>query len=238
MQVVTADDLIAPIYFYVPDGCGWYDLTRGQVLASVDVRSSKIIAWSLQPERNYNSLVIRTLMNRVCADRGLPGVWLFERGIWKSAKLVKGESPPGWADGLFWPEAQVGWDQVGVRFIHATRARTKRVERVFGLIQDLMECVRGYCGRDELRDCPEVTKHAMDDVRASSTPAESVSRENHLRVSSGTGQSRPAKSSSCTQLGGAPLRIESPSVLGEICRACRTPFTIPSHPPSCRRDSL
>lgn len=166
MQVVTADDLTAPIYFYVPDGRGWYDLTRGQVLAFVDVRSWKIIAWSIQPERNYNSLVIRTLMNRVCASWGLPGRWYFERGIWKSAKLVKGESPAGWADGLSWPETQVGWEQVGVRFVHATRARSKPVERVFGLIQDRMESVRGYCGRDERRDLPEVTKHAMDDVKA------------------------------------------------------------------------
>lgn len=166
MQVVTADDLTAPIYFYVPDGRGWYDLTRGQVLAFVDVRSWKIIAWSIQPERNYNSLVIRTLMNRVCASNGLPSVWLFERGIWKNAKLVKGETPAGWDDGLSWPAVQTGWEQVGVRFVHATRARTKPVERVFGLIQDMMEGVRGYCGRDERRDCPEVTKRAMDDVRA------------------------------------------------------------------------
>lgn len=166
MQVVTADDLTAPIYFYVPDERGWYDLTRGQVLAFVDVRSWKIIAWSIQPERNYNSLVIRTLMNRVCASWGLPGRWYFERGIWKSAKLVKGESPSGWADGLSWPESQVGWEQVGVRFVHATRARSKPVERVFGLIQDRMESVRGYCGRDERRDCPEVTKRALDDVKA------------------------------------------------------------------------
>jgi hypothetical protein len=166
MQVVTADDLTAPIYFYVPDGLGWYDLTRGQVLAFVDVRSWKIIAWSIQPERNYNSMVIRTLMNRVCASWGLPARWYFERGIWKNAKLVKGESPAGWNDGLSWPETQVGWEQVGVRFVHATRARSKPVERVFGLIQDRMESVRGYCGRDERRDCPEGTKRAMDDVKA------------------------------------------------------------------------
>ena len=166
MQVVTADDLTAPIYFYVPDGRGWFDLTRGQVLAFVDVRSWKIIAWSIQPERNYNSLVIRTLMNQVCASWGLPGTWLFENGMWRNAKLVKGDSPAGWTDGLSWPETQVGWEKVGVRFIHARRARTKPVERVFGLIQDLMEGTRGYCGRDERRDCPEVTKRAMDDVRA------------------------------------------------------------------------
>ena len=166
MQVVTADDLTAPIYFYVPDGRGWYDLTRGQVLAFVDVRSWKIVAWSLQPERNYNSLVIRTLMNRVCASNGLPRVWLFERGIWKRSNLVKVSAPVGWGSSHSGPECETGWEQLGVRFVHAIRARSKPVERVFGLIQDMMEGVRGYCGRDERRDLPEVTKRAMDDVRA------------------------------------------------------------------------
>lgn len=99
-------------------------------------------------------------------DTGLPAVWYFERGIWKNAKLVKGESPAGWTDGLSWPETQVGWENVGVRFIHATRARSKPAERVGGLVQDLMEGVRGYCGRDERRDCPEITKRAIDDVKA------------------------------------------------------------------------
>jgi len=166
MQVVCADDFTMPVYFYVPDGRGWYDLTRGQVLLMMDVRSWKVIGWSLQPERNYNSLVIRTLMNQVVASWGLPAVWYFERGIWKNARVVKGDAPAGWNDGLSWPETQVGWEQSGVRFVHATRARSKPAERVGGLVQDLMEGARGYCGRDERRDCPEATKRAMDDVRA------------------------------------------------------------------------
>ena len=165
MQVVNADDFTFPVYFHVPDGNGWYTLTRGQCLLMLDVRSWKIIAWSLQPERNYNSLVIRTLMNRVCAAWGLPGTWYFERGIWQSAKLVKGEALAGWDDGLSWSAARVGWEQVGVGFRHAIRARTKPVERVGKSLQDLMEGERGYCGRDERRDCPARTKQAMDDVK-------------------------------------------------------------------------
>ena len=165
MQVVNADDFTFPVYFYVPDGNGWYTLTRGQCLLMLDVRSWKIIAWSLQPERNYNSIVIRTLMNRVCATWGLPGTWYFERGIWLKSKLVNSDAIAGWNDGLSWSAARVGWEQVGVGFRHAIRARTKPVERVGGLLQCLMEGERGYCGRDERRDCPARTKQAMDDVK-------------------------------------------------------------------------
>lgn len=166
MQIVCADDFTWPVYFYLPDGNGWYVLTRGQCLLFIDVRSWKIIAWSLQPERNYNSLVIRTLMNRVCGEFGLPGAWYYERGIWESAHAVKRAAPIGWHDALSLPECKTGWEQIGVRFQHAIRARSKPVERVGGLLQDLMEGERGYCGRDERRDLPAATKQAMEDVRA------------------------------------------------------------------------
>jgi hypothetical protein len=166
MQVLNADDFTMPVYFYAPDGNGWFTLTRGQVLIFMDARSWKILAWSLQPERNYNSLVIRTLMNRVCASWGLPAAWYFEQGIWKNALLVKGEAPAGWEAALSWPDAKVGWEKLGVRFVHAHRARSKPVERVGGMLQNLMEGTRGYCGRDERRDCPEVTKSAKEDAEA------------------------------------------------------------------------
>ena len=164
MQVVNADDFTFPVYFYVPDGQGWYTLTRGQCLIMLDSRSLKVIAWSLQPERNNNSLVIRSLMNRVCTEFGLPEKWYFERGIWERSNVVK--SPAGWQTGLIGNDFVSGWQQIGVEFVHAHRARSKPVERVGGALQCLMEGLRGYCGRDERRDCPEVTKRAMEDVRA------------------------------------------------------------------------
>lgn len=166
MAVVSADDFTFPVYFYIPDGKGWFTLTRGQCLIFLDVRSWRIIGYSLQPERNYNSLVIRTLMNRVCRDWGIPGTWYFERGIWKRSLLVNGRAPAGWNDALSPTEAQTGWETFGVKFIYAKRARTKPVERVGGMLQDLMHGVRGYCGRDERRDCPEQTKKAIDEVQA------------------------------------------------------------------------
>lgn len=157
MQVLTADDFTMPVYCFVPDGKGWWMLTRGQVLLMIDCRSLKIVAWSLQPERNYNSLVIRTLMNRTCAAWGLPHAWYFENGIWKNARLVKG-APREWSEGKSWAALKPGWEKLGVKFIHAKRARSKPAELVGGLLQNLMERMPGYCGRDERRDCPEDTK--------------------------------------------------------------------------------
>ena len=165
MEVVNADDFTFPVYFYVPDGQGWYTLTRGQCLIMLDVRSWRIIAWSLQPDRNYNSLTIRTLMNRVCADLCIPGTWYFERGIWQRSHLVKGTAPKGWNVAGTLGDLQTGWENLGVKFKHAIRARTKPVERVGGLLQDRMHGLRGYCGRDERRDCPEHTSQAMADVK-------------------------------------------------------------------------
>jgi hypothetical protein len=174
MEIINADDFTFPVYFYVPDGDGWFNLTRGQCLLMLDVRSWKVIAWSLQPERNYNSLVIRTLMNRVCTGWGIPGTWYYEMGIWKNSHVVKGTVPPGWNDALSWLEAKIGWENLGVKFQHAIRARTKPVERVGGLLQDLMHGIRGYCGRDERRDCPDATKRAMDEFQSPQ-----FRRENH-----------------------------------------------------------
>ena len=165
MEIVNADDFTFPVYYYVPDGNGWFTLTRGQCLLMLDVRSWKIIAWSLQPERNYDSLTIRTLMNRVCTGWGIPGTWYFERGIWQNSHLVKGTAPVGWNNALSWLEAKTGWETLGVPFRHAIRARTKPVERVGGLLQDLMHGLRGYCGRDERRDCPEATTRAKQDLQ-------------------------------------------------------------------------
>ena len=166
MQVVTADDFTLNNYFYVPDGKGWYVLTRGQVLLMIDCRSLKIIGWSLQADRNYNAIIIRTLQNKVCRQWGLPRTWYFERGIWKTANLVKNAAPVHWRPASSWSETKIGWEEIGVRFRHATRARSKPAELVGGKLQNLLDGKPGYCGRDERRDIPEATKLAMQAVQA------------------------------------------------------------------------
>ncbi len=176
MQVVTADDFTLPVYFWLKDGNGnpVLDskrrplLTRGQVLIFTDVRSLKILTWVLIPARNYDSLHIRTGMNTVCLEHGRPDFWYFEGGSWKRANIVKGRPPKEWRrahDSEV--EAQYGWEKLGVRFIHATRARSKPAELVGKLLHDRLERCRGFCGREgERYDCPEETKKAKLAVEA------------------------------------------------------------------------
>jgi hypothetical protein len=166
MTVLTADDFTWPVYFYVQDAGGTYQLTRGQCLLFIDCRSLKILGFSLQPERNYNSLVIRSLDNKVCRAWGIPRVKLFERGIWKNAKVVTNAAPVGWVSADAENNSSFGWEQLGLRIIHAKRARSKPAERVGGLLQNFMERVPGYCGRNERKDCPEVTRKNILSVQS------------------------------------------------------------------------
>lgn len=143
-----ADDCTLPIYYFEPDGKGWYTLWRGQFLLMIDVRSLRILGYALLSSRNYNALAIRTLVTRTCDAHGLPRKgFYFENGIWKSAKILTGDKSP-----LSLPEAEKGLRDLGLRFVHAKLPRSKPVERVLGMMQDLMEGYPGYAGRDERHD--------------------------------------------------------------------------------------
>lgn len=169
--IFQADDFTMPALWYVPDGNGWFNLVRGQVLIVIDFRSLRILGYSLQPDAQYNSAVIRTLFTRVFEGYGLPKVLYLERGIWKRSKLITGgpkaERVARESDMPFsWAECEMGLRQFGVRFIHAKRARSKTIERVGGLVQDLMEREPGYVGREERYDKPEITTAREREVNA------------------------------------------------------------------------
>jgi hypothetical protein len=159
------DDVTLPVYWFVPDGKGWFSLVRGQCLIMIDFRSMKVLGFSLQPDRNYNSLVIRSLITKVCSDWNLPKIFYFERGIWYRSRILKGDLKAE-ATPFSTPEVELGLRGLGVKFKHAIRARSKLVERVIGLLQDLMGGEPGYCGRDERKDCPEQVRRQKLDVEA------------------------------------------------------------------------
>lgn len=162
-QIFQGDDFTMPVYFWIPDGRGWFNLVRGQCLLFIDFRSDKIIGWSLQPDPQYSSLVIRTLCTNIFSRICVPEMLYFERGIWQRSTLLTGRNHDG---ALPFGEVVQGLREFGIKFKHAIRPRSKTVERVGGLLQDLMEGEPGYCGRDERRDLPERTKRAMQIVNS------------------------------------------------------------------------
>lgn len=164
MDWLCADDATLEVYFYLPDGKGWFTLMRGQFLVFIDVRSLRVLGFALQPERNYNARVIRTLITRVCDEHGLPRRgFYFERGIWKSSRLLKGDAN---ADPSSWGETELGLRALGLKFMHSKLPRSKPVERVIGALQDLCEGEPGYVGRDEMHEKFERVQKAKLQVEA------------------------------------------------------------------------
>ena len=161
MQCVSGDDFTMNTYFFVPDGKGWFELTRGQVILFIDFRSSRILGWALEPRKSYSSLTIRSLCTRVFGKFGLPEILYFERGIWKNSTLLKGKTDP-----FDFTEISQGLREFGIQFKHAIRPRTKTVERIGGMFQDIAEAEPGYCGRYERRDAPESLRKQMAEVEA------------------------------------------------------------------------
>ena len=144
-----ADDVTFPVYYYEPDGKGWFTLWRGQCLLMIDLRTTRILNYALLSSRNYNSLAIRTLITRTCDDHGLPRQgFYFELGVWLSSKLLAGDK----AAPISLPEAERGLRDLGLKFVHSNLPRSKPVERTIGALQSLMEGVPGYVGRDERHD--------------------------------------------------------------------------------------
>ncbi len=140
-----SDDCTLPVYFYVPDGQGWFALMRGQFLPMIDLRSKCILEFALLPSPNYNSQAIRTLITRTCDTHGLPRRgFYFENGIWKDSKIIAGES-----SNHTWNDTERGLRDLGLEFRHAKMPRAKPIEHVLGLLQNMMEGERGYIGRDE-----------------------------------------------------------------------------------------
>ncbi len=143
-----ADDLTAPIYFFQTGPDMRPELLRGQVLVMIDLRSTFILHVVLIPEKSYNSRAIRTQITQTCDQHGMPRLgFYFERGIWENARLIKGVQ----GDPLTWGEIviEVGLSEHKLKFVHARFPRAKPVERVLGAIQNLMEGLPGYAGRNE-----------------------------------------------------------------------------------------
>ncbi|HTD65321.1 MAG TPA: hypothetical protein VK846_02170 [Candidatus Limnocylindria bacterium] len=163
-DVYSADDCTLGIYFYKYVD-GELRLVRGQFLPMIDCRSNLVLGFAIVPERNYTAVMIRGLIRRVHQTYGFPRKYfLFEGGIWKRSKIIKGVEAKG--DAVPFEETEMGL-RSWVGFRHAKTARGKgKMERVIGLLQNRLEPYPGYVGRDEINDSYERVQKQLAEVRA------------------------------------------------------------------------
>jgi hypothetical protein len=164
LQCMVADDFTFNSYFSVPNDQGWFNITRGQVILFIDFRSLRVLGWALEPRGSYSSLTIRSLCTRLFMEFGVPDVLQFERGIWKSATILKGKKDP-----LTMVEVSQGLREFGIQFIHSIRPRSKTIEKVGGIIQDMSEAEPGNASRDERRYAPECLHKQIEEVERGKT---------------------------------------------------------------------
>ncbi|HWX17666.1 MAG TPA: hypothetical protein VNY07_13865, partial [Chthoniobacterales bacterium] len=155
-----ADDCTLPNYYYTESDEG-FQLVRGQFLAMCDVRTTFILGYVLIPQRNYTAHHIRNLTTIVADTYGLPRRgFYYENGMWRTARLLHGRR-----DEINWFQTEMGLRGLGLQFCHAKLPRGKVIERVFGLLQNHLESVPGYAGRDERHDKFERVQEQLSLVR-------------------------------------------------------------------------
>jgi hypothetical protein len=160
----SSDDCTLPVYFWIYGGKRGYTLMRGQLLLTVDHRSRRILGFALIPHTAYDSMAIRNHIVDVADDFGLPRRgFIWERGIWKRAKLIKGADN---ADFVPPEEAEHGLLEHGMEFIHRLSPKAKIVESVLGRVENLTEGEPGYCGRHEMKERFESFQQMALDVEA------------------------------------------------------------------------
>jgi hypothetical protein len=166
------DDCTCPVVYFEPDSSSrsGYRIIRGQLILMIDERSLLALGFALHSENNYNARIIRALITRVHDSYGLPRRrFYFERGIWKTSKILTGEKQP-FATELELAHTELGLREFGVKFTHAKLPRGKVIERVLGLVQNQMERLPGYVGRDERNDRFERVQDQINEVRTGKVP--------------------------------------------------------------------
>jgi hypothetical protein len=155
-----ADDVTLPNYYYIETEEG-FQVLRGQFLAMCDCRTTFILGYVLIPQRNYTAHHIRNLTTIVADTYGLPRRgFYYENGMWRTARLLHGRR-----DEIDWFQTEMGLRGLGLQFCHAKLPRGKVIERVFGLLQNRLESVPGYAGRDERHDKFERVQEQLALVR-------------------------------------------------------------------------
>ena len=164
-QVGQMDDVTCPVYYWEEDPTSpsgfWFG--RGQLILAIDIRSRMALGFALHSSNVYNMRLVRGLMLRWHDDWGLPSTLYLERGMWNKAKILKGEKSIS-GDEADASHTELGLREFGVNFTHAKLPRGKIIEGIIGTMQNQMERLPGYAGRDEVHEGFERVKEQIDDV--------------------------------------------------------------------------
>jgi hypothetical protein len=135
-----------------PDSPEGFWFGQGQLLVWVDERSWFAYGYDLIPDPHYDAFSIRNSWNLKAETWGLPRKGLsLERGIWQTARVVVGEKVKrDSAVPLLETTSALG--RLGLRFAHATHARVKVIERIYGKLQNYFQAAPGYVGRNPFTD--------------------------------------------------------------------------------------
>jgi hypothetical protein len=162
-EAFTADDMTCNVYVW----CEWpneqgFLLIRPQLLAVMDIGS---MAWLnfrvvMRPKGQYNKDDVWGTIGDTLDTHGLFKIAVLEGGTWQSDVII------GQRTGFDDETRFGGLRSLGVKVIHTRSPRGKIIEGAFHTLQSAMDNVRGYCGRMEMKDCPESTKQQIASVRA------------------------------------------------------------------------
>ncbi|MBI1178004.1 hypothetical protein GC207_11275 [bacterium] len=172
MDCLVIDDATWNLYLRWPLPDGSWKLTRGQIILIIDLRTLRVLHFGIIPEEQPNSLLAFTVTAKAIEEFGIPKAIYLERGkVFAESKLMTGGKQtmqamraPGWDD-IPSAERELGLQRLGVRIITARRARSKPVELVIGLLQNLTDGELGYCGREERYDRPEALTNLLKEAR-------------------------------------------------------------------------
>lgn len=151
----TADDMTANAYVW----CEWpndegFLLIRPQILAVCDVGSQCWLNFRavMRPKGQYNKDDVWGLIGDTLDEFGVFKQAVLEGGTWQSSQVI-GQKTTLDDDTRFG-----GLRSLGVKVIHTRSPRGKIIEQMFNVLQHAADNVPGFCGRMEMKDCPEVTK--------------------------------------------------------------------------------
>lgn len=170
-RAFTADDMTANCYVWTPwPNENGFLIIRPQILAVMDIGSLRWLNFRaiIRPKGQYNKDDVWGLIGdyldgyglHVGVDNQVDTIAVLEGGTWQSNVII------GQRTGCSDEQRMGGLKSLGVKVVHTRTPRGKIIEGCFNTLQHAADNVRGFCGRMEMKDCPESVKAQLAEVKA------------------------------------------------------------------------